>query len=344
MKLYVLTIWAALSIISCSESKKSPDVSNIKVNLEVQRFDQDLFNLDTSNMQASLVKLQQRYPSFLKDFMDNILGIPIEDPEAPIILKQYIKEFQPVYALTQKKFADFSLYSKEVIEMLKLVKYYFPNYPLPKKLIPFIGPMDAFYQSSLGWSGDIITSEGLGIGLQLHLGKDADLYAEAEGRGYPAYISKRFEPEYIIVNTTKNVIDDIHPMIKDEETLINQFIDKGKRLYVLNLLLPTVHDSLKIGYTGKQLEASEKNEGLIWTYFLENNLLFEKDFQKIKPFLTEGPKTQELGDESPGFIGLFVGKKIVEQFMEKHPELTVSQLLEYDNQKLFEDSKYKPKR
>ncbi|MFN5936822.1 MAG: hypothetical protein ACK43L_02090, partial [Sphingobacteriales bacterium] len=61
-------------------------------------------------------------------------------------------------------------------------------------------------------------------------------------------------------------------------------------------------------------------------------------------FLTEGPKTQELGDESPGFIGLFVGKKIVEQFMEKHPELTVSQLLEYDNQKLFEDSKYKPKR
>lgn len=344
MKLHIISIFATLFIISCSGNKKSPDVSHINVTLEVRRFDQDLFTLDTNKMQAGLLTLQERYPYFLTDFMDNILGVPVEDPQAAIILKQFIREFQPIYAKTEKIFTDFSPFSQEVVQMLKLTKFYFPEYPVPNKLIPFVGPMDAFYQNSLGWSGDIITNEGLGVGLQLHLGKDAELYEEAVGRGYPTYISRKFEPQYIIVNVTKNIIDDIQPMIKEEENLISHFVDKGKRLYVLDRLLPTIDDTVKIGYTRKQLEAAEKNEALIWTFFLENNLLFEKDFQKIKPFITDGPKTQELGDDSPGFIGLFVGKKIVEQFIDKHPEITLSKLLKYDNQKLFEESTYKPKR
>lgn len=344
MKQCVLTLLSALILIACSDNKKHPDVSGLDVNLEIQRFDQDLFQLDTTNMSAGIQSLLKKYPSFLNDFMGNILGVPLEDPQAADALKQYIQDFKPVYEQTKIKFGDLSEHKKEVTEMLRHAKYYFPHYTLPEKLIPFVGPLDAFYQNSLGWSGDIITTSGLGIGLQLHLGKDAPLYLESEGRGYPAYISRRFEPAYISVNAAKNLVDDIYPMMKEGQALIDQFIDKGKRLYVLDQLLPDKHDTLKIGYTGNQLEACEKNESLIWNYFLQNNLIYETDVQKIKPYLTEGPKTDELGEESPGFIGLFVGKKIVEQFMDKHPKLALSALLEYDNRKLFEESKYKPKR
>lgn len=344
MKQYVLTLLIVIGMYSCSDGKKRPNLSGMDVTLQVQRFDKDLFRLDTNNMQEGLRQLQQKYPSFLDDFLANILGISPQDPRAAEVLKQFISEFQPVYASAQKKFGNFSEYSGQVNEMLKHVKYYFPKYSLPPALIAYIGPLDAFYQNSLGWSGDIITSAGLGVGLQLHLGKESPLYSEAAGRGYPVYISRRFEPEYISVNAAKNIIDDIHPMINEDHPLIEQMIDKGKRLYVLGQLLPDTHDSLQIGYTGKQLEACEKNEGLIWTYFLQNNLLFETDFRKVKPYVTEAPKTQELGDESPGFIALFVGKKIVYQFMKKHSELSLTQLLEYDNRKLFEESKYKPER
>ena len=344
MKHVVLTIFLGICLISCSNSKKRPDLTAIQVNTSLLRFEQDLFQIDTNNIATDIQHLQQKYPSFYPDFMGNILGIPSTDPQAVEVLKQYLKEFRPLYDLTQKTFSDFSLQAAQLKEMLRYVKYYFPNYSLPKQVITFIGPMNAFYENSLGWSGDVITTAGLGVGLQLHLGQSSALYEQAEGQGYPTYISKRFEPEYIVVNAAKNVIDDIHPVSSKEQALIDQFIDKGKRLYVLDQLLPDVADSLKIGYTGKQLEACIKNEALIWNYFLENNLIFETDFQKIKPYLTDGPKTQELGDESPGFIGLFVGKKIVEQFMDKHSDLSLSQLLAYDNRKLFEESKYKPKK
>lgn len=344
MKQIVLTLFILISLISCSDGKKRPDVSNIKVDLEIQRFEQDLFQLDTSDMAAGIRKLHQKYPTFLNDFMGNILGVPLEDPQASYVLKQYIKEFQPVYSMTKKNFTNFSKYSKEVTEMLRYVKHYFPTYSLPKKIITFVGPLDAFYQNSMGWSGDIITSEGLGVGLQLHLGKESPIYMEAEGSGYPAYISRKFDPEYISVNAAKNIIDDLFPIMKDDQPLIDQMIDKGKRLYVLDRLLPDTPDTLKIGYTAMQLDACEKNEALIWNYFLQNNLLFESDFQKIKPYLTDSPKTEELGDDSPGFIGLFVGKKIVEKFMDKHPETTLPQLLEYNSRKLFEESKYKAER
>jgi hypothetical protein len=228
--------------------------------------------------------------------------------------------------------------------MLQYTKYYFPEYPLPEKVITYIGPMDAFYEASLGWSGDIITASGLGVGLQMHLGNvSPNLYREGEGgQGYPDYIARRFTHEYIPVNCAKNIIDDIYPDQSRTKALIDQMVDKGKRLYVLDRLLPDTQDSLKIGYTGNQLAGCIKNEALVWNLFTANNLLYESDYQKIKSFLGEGPKTMELGDDSPGYIALFTGWQIVKEYMKKNPGTTLKQLLAMDNRKVFEASKYKP--
>jgi hypothetical protein len=92
-----------------------------------------------------------------------------------------------------------------------------------------------------------------------------------------------------------------------------------------------------------QLEGCVKNEALIWNMFITNNLLFEKDYQKIKTFVGEGPTTMELGEDSPGYIALFPGKRIVETFMENNPETTLQQLIAMDNRQLYEASKYRPK-
>ncbi len=228
--------------------------------------------------------------------------------------------------------------------MLRYTRHYFPEYALPEKLITYIGPMDAFYEASLGWSGDIITTSGLGVGLQMHLGKIApQFYREGEGgQGYPDYIARRFTPEYIPVNCAKNIIDDIYPDQSRSRPLIEQMVDKGKRLYILDKLMPETPDTLKIGYTGNQLAGCVKNEALVWNLFTVNNLLYESDYQKIKSFVSEGPKTMELGDDSPGYIALFTGWQIVKAYMEKNPETTLKQLISLDNRKVFESAKYKP--
>lgn len=343
MRSIPVIIILALFIFSCKNAKHAPDVSGIRINLQTQRFEQDLFGVDTNNMVTSMQALQQKYPQFLGDFMNNILGVSPTDPNALLILKKFIADFSPLKQAVDQKFKDFAPYSKEVEQMLRYVKHYFPTYPLPQSLISFIGPMDAFYESSLGWSGDIITTSGLGVGLQMHLGASSGFYMPVEGNGYPEYISRKFEPEYIPVNCGKNIVDDLFPDQSKSLALVDQMVDKGKRLYILDQLLPATADTLKIGYTAAQLKGCYKNEGLIWNMFIQNNLLYETDFQKIKSFVGEGPTTLEIGENSPGYIVLFTGKRIVETYMEKNPETTLQQLIAMDGRKLFESSKYKPK-
>lgn len=343
MRSIIAVLLITLLFAACKSANDRPDVSGIKVNLVTQRFEQDLFAVDTNNMGPSMQALAKKYPGFLNDFLANILGIQPGEPQAGAILKKFITDFRPVKDAADKQYKDFSAHSREVEQMLRYVKHYFPSYQAPATLITFVGPMDAFYESSLGWSGDIITTDGLGVGLQMHLGASSPLYMEEGGQGYPQYISRRFEPQYIVVNCARNIIDDMYPDASKSKTLVEQMVDKGRRLYVLDKLLPEVADTLKIGYTKAQLAGSLKNEGLIWNMFTENNLLYETDYQKIKSFVGEGPKTPELGDDSPGYITLFTGWQIVKKFMDNNSSTTLDQLMKMDCRKIFEASKYKPK-
>jgi len=114
-------------------------------------------------------------------------------------------------------------------------------------------------------------------------------------------------------------------------------------LYVLDKLLPFTPDTLKIGYTKKQLEGCYANEANIWNLFLQNNFLYSIEPAVNKNYMQDGPKTEELGDASPGFIGLFVGWQIVKKYMKKNSNLSLGELMEMDSRKIFEESKYKPK-
>jgi hypothetical protein len=160
---------------------------------------------------------------------------------------------------------------------------------------------------------------------------------------YPNYISKRFTPETIVVNNMKNIIDDIYPEKLSGKAMVEQMVEKGKRLYVLDKLLPNTADTLKIGYSSNQLKGCYSNEGSIWNFFLTNNYLYNNEQAILKNYLSESPNTQELGPNAPGFIGLFVGWQIVKKYMEKHEDMPLLELLQMDARKVFEESKYRPK-
>lgn len=332
-------------LLACGD-RRGPDVSGISVALTAQRFDQDFFAVDTNQLLPSLQKLGQQYPYFMTDYFQNIMGLPpfsAEDGQALQLVQQFLHGYQPVKEAVDKTFASTRKIEEEVRKGLQHVKYYFPGYKTPERLIFYIGPMDALYQASLGSYGDAITAGGLAVGLQLHLGQDFHLYTSDMGRAlYPAYISRRFTPEYIPVNCLKNVIDDIYPEKIVGKTLIEQMVEKGKRLYVLDKLMPETPDTLKIGYTDKQLKGCYGNEGKIWNYFLTNSLLMNNDPSILKSYMGEAPHTQELGPGSPGYIGLFVGWQIVKKYMEKHADLALPRLLSTPAMDIYQQSKYKP--
>ncbi len=328
-----LSVAAIVILLGCNSGQKPPDIRSIDVPLTTIRFEQSFFAIDTLRLDASLQKLASQQPLFTQDFLYNILATTPETAMRDV--PQFINAYQSLFKQTGTKFASIKTQEAAIKEGLKFVKYYFPEYKLPTKLITFIGPINSF--------GNIITIDALAIGLQMYLGKNDPIYLSEEGQSlYPVYVSRRFETVYMATNCMKNIRDDMFPLLDAGAPLCEQMVEAGKRLYFLKQILPTEQDSIVTGYTAAQLEGCYKSEKDIWSFFVQNNLLYQKDPSLIGDYMTDGPNTAIFGDGSPGFIGQFVGYRIVEAWLQKNKALSLDKVMRTPAKIIFEQAKYKP--
>ena len=319
---------------SCGNKRYVPDVSGIRAPVSLLRFEQSFFAFDTLQPEAALQDLTETYHGFAQDFLFNILGSSPAGISQDIPL--FIRSYTSIAKDAATQFTDLTKEVNEIQQGLRFIKYYFPDYRLPEKLITFIGPLNSY--------GSIITPDGLAVGLQLYLGSSHPLYLSEEGQQmYPRYISRRFDRMYIPVNAVKNVMDDLYPPNYAGKTLVEQMVEAGKRMYLLDQLMPDAPDSIKTGYTQKQLEGCYEHEKNIWSFFIQNNLLYVIDPEIIRDYMADAPNTPTLGQASPGFIGQFVGWQIVKKWMAAQKDQTnMKMLMETPVKKIFEEAKYKP--
>jgi hypothetical protein len=345
-KFFIAFLGMVIICHSCKEGPDKPDVSGINIKLDVKRFEKHFFSLDTNNLDQDFEALRSsEYHNFLMDFTGRLLGLNgVDTAKWDMLIKQFIREYKPIYDSTVVLDKEVEKAAQDVKMAFRYVKYYFPQYKLPEQFITFVGPIDAFAYGATGGSGEIITTFAICAGLQLHLGSNSIVYKSQAGQElYPEYISQRFTTDYIVVNSIKTIIDDIHPSLQPGAKMIDIIADHGKRMYLLDLILPDTKETLKLGYTEAQLKGCKESEGFIWNYFTENNLLFETDLLKTRSFLNDGPSTPEFGLGSPGFISLFTGRELIRAYMKKNPKTTIDELLALDGQKILTGSGYKPR-
>jgi hypothetical protein len=322
---------------SCDSENKQPDTSRVDITLKIDRFEKELFELDSSRFPRALDSLLGRYPGFSRDFMIDILGAsPLWNGDsASLYLQGFIQAYRPIYDSSKLIFKDEGFFEKELLTPLKIFKLHFPDYKLPERIITYIGPLDGY--------GDVLTENAYLIGIHQHLGKNFSLYSQTWlNDTYPVYITERFEPATISVNCMKNLILDLYPDSSMEQKLMVQMVEQGKRLYLLSLMLPEKKEHLLIGYSEKQIQDCYQFEKNIWNLFIQNNFLQTLDVNIIKNYIGEAPKTQELGESAPGNIGSFAGWQIVKKFMKMNPDLSPKELMAMDCEEIFEKAKYKP--
>lgn len=337
-RLLILVISFLALATACTNEKNKPDVSGIDVDIKIQRFEQQFFQSDTNNIAQSVQQLQAAYPQFASFFIRELLGLSnnISGDTAQAIFKYILSGYRPVNDAIQKKYSNLNWLEEELEEGFRYVKHYYPSYKVPG-ILTFVGTFDA--------PGVVYTPGHLAIGLQQFAGKDFPAYQDPQVlEMFPTYISKRFDKEYISANVMKAVVDDIYPDTTDYTRLIEVMIEKGKQWWLLDKFLPDAHDSVKTGYTSKQLEWCEENEGNIWTSVLKSTPdIFTVDPERLQNYIGESPKTMDLPDESPGNIGQWIGWRIVAQYESKNKDITVQELLATPALKIFQESKYRPK-
>jgi hypothetical protein len=135
----------------------------------------------------------------------------------------------------------------------------------------------------------------------------------------------------------------MYPAKLSIKSLIELMVERGKRLYLLDKLLPDLPEYIKINYTAKQMEDAYKNEAVIWDFFLRNDLLNNEEQNITKNYIGESPKTQELGEDAPGNLGSFSGWQIVKKFMSKNADVPLDSLMKIEPREVYDLAKYKPR-
>jgi gliding motility-associated lipoprotein GldB len=328
-----------LAALSCN-SKKSVDISNIKLNIPIERFDQELSSLNSDSISEIAPVLRKKYTWFYDDYMEKMVGAgPTWDTVYYTNLRSILrnKDYLELSSTVAQTFPSLEKQQLELNQAFRYIKYYYPKQKFPR-LISFISGFAV--QTPIG-------NDYIGIGLDMFLGKNGDRFYPALRQSIPQYISRRFNPENISPRVIEAFIREEMFLENDSDrTLISKMVYNGKILYFMDSVLPAITDILKIGYSTEQLEWCKENEAGIWAYFLENDLLFESDYMKIQRYLSEAPFTPGLGENSSSApkLGVWTGWQIVRQYMEKNPDISVQQLmLEKDAQKILAGSKYKPR-
>jgi hypothetical protein len=243
------------------------------------------------------------------------------------------KDYVALYDTVQKVFPDVKDIDKELESLFKHVKYYFPKEKL--------GDVYYFISGLNSWSA-ITVDTSLGIGLDMYLGKDYPNYAAVQ---LPQYEIEHCSKEYIPVNASKVIYENMYPFEPDGKNLLDLMLMKGKELLFESYMLPNTKTELLIGYTPAQLKWCEQNEAFIWNYFSVQKLLYSTNWQDIMRYVNTGPSSTGMPPESPGNIGTWIGWRIIQEYMDHHPEKTLPDLLNemLDSQAFLRESGYRPK-
>lgn len=335
----VVLLAAAIFLSNCGSdsSQNAPDVSDIKLDIKISRFDQDLFALDTGNLEAGMQQLAQKYPEMLPLFAVNIIHDMTNPDETPVqAVRGFLSapEVRHLYDTVQQVYGDLRWLERDLTQMFKYYKYYFPEKPVPE-----VTAIISEFATDAFTAGDSLC----GIGLDMFLGENYPAYFSNENTA-PAYIRRQFQKDYITVRLAKAIAQNLADAPPGER-LLDQMLHNGKMLYIVDCLLPAIPDSLKMGYTREQMEGSYANEQGVWARLLEQNLLYSTDARKLRKLVSPSPNAPVVFQEAPGEIGNWIGWQIVEAYMKRYPNTTMQELLNFsDAQKFLELSKYKPRR
>ena len=315
-----------------------PDHRSIRyepADIEIKRFDQDLFDISVYDIADNIRYLKEKYPRFLPLFGYKIIEIGGPgDPRFEEGLQAFMTDFT-IYRVDRRVkevFPDLTLIKDELANGFGRYAGYFPEYGIPEVITCISG----FNQS-------IVTGENiLVISLDRYLGTDDEFYKLLQPP-VPEYQRNVMYPQKIPSDALYGWIVSEFTYNGKTDNLLSQMIFKGRAMYCVKCLLREINDTLLWGFSSEQMQFCYDNEKGMWEYLVENKLLFETEKFRVNQFVNPGPFTKDFSQESPGRAAIWIGYRIIESLAKHQREVSLQQIMqENDYQKLLQLSKYNP--
>ena len=285
--------------------------------IEVVRFEKLFYNSDS----ADLNQIKNKYPFFFPDsYPDSVWLNRLQDPIQLEIFNEITMQYDSVIFLETGLFKFFKRH-KELIDKFTTPKVITVN-------------TDIDYRNKV-----ILADSLLLIGLDNYLGPNHKFYD-----GIPEYIKEDFTIPGIFSDVAEKFAFSNIPRI-EFYTFLDKIIYYGKILYYKDFCL-NIEDRLKIGYSKDKMKWAKENEYFVWTYFIENNILFNPDNNLESRFINDSPFSRfylEIDNESSEMIGKYIGWQIVKSYM-KNNDTSLKNMLNKSPIDIYNNSKYKPQK
>lgn len=281
-----------------------PNTKGINANIEIIRFEQDFFALDTSNLEKELASLKAKYPDFTEIFLYGVLRIPNPQQELRIV-KGYLGH-QPsrhthdtLSTLTQ----DLTLIQTQLNELATYFEYY--NYDNKK-------PLTKAFTHLCEYSYDRAIGDGfVPLPLDMTLGKGYPPYVEGQ---IPMYQQRTLNQEHLVAKAAYALSEEMitREVVMKSNFIIDFMLYEGKKFYVTSIFLPTVADSIKFSFSSHQMDYCRKGELELYKHLTEEEILYSDNMKKYSKFVTPGPFNPQIA--LPGNSGSWLGYKMILSF------------------------------
>ena len=310
-------------------------ISNNKVDridLRVNRFDQELFSVTSENIIEKLNKWDKDFGSFIQVFSLQIIQIPYKDRAQyynSLLAFVQNKDMREAYDSTALVFSDFSDLKYDLEVAFSRFAIAFPSYSI-SEVTTFFG----------GFNYGVVTYDNnIGIGLENFLGENSKFY---QYLGDPEYLRFQKQKRFILSNVMEVWFDEYFQKYMVGRDLLSQIIYKGKVMYFLDNMLPELCMEDKFRFTKEQMAWAEENEASVWEYFVQEDLLFSKKESEFRSFLNYAPFAKGMPKKAPARIAYFIGYRMVSSYMNRN-NVEIEELIRLsDSRKFLRKSKYKP--
>lgn len=334
MKRLIISILCILALTGCHKGRTYFPKDIEPQQVEMVRFDQSIQNVHEASVAQDIRVLYDEYPEFMTLWVEDILGIPSVDTAyleqaLPQFLNDTLYGFKQTNAVEREQFEDISELQSSLNQAFARIKYLYPETEIP-----------TFYLFVSGFQTPIyFNDELIGIGADMYLGSDYEYY----NRVVYEYQKQTMRKECIPVDVVSAYLFRTIPYTSTKSRLLDQMMYRGKVMYLTAQIFDQMPAYEVMGWTKEQWKWCEKNERAIWHLVMDKRDLFKTESLILTGYLNDGPFTSEISQDAPGRLGIWLGWRIVESYMEHNENVTLQELMtEGDAQKILEESYYKP--
>ena len=302
--------------------------------MELVRFDNALLNVHEASVAQDIRVLYDTYPVFMPLWVEDILGIPSSDTlyleqQLPAFLNDTVYGFKATNEREQEVFADVQDLEKGLSKAFARIQYLYPGTEVPTMVLFVSG-----FQTPIYFEDELI-----GIGADMYLGSDYEYY----NRVVYDYQKQTMRKECIPVDVVSAYLFRTLPYTSTKSRLLDQMMYRGKVMYLTAQIFDELPGYEVMGWTKEQWDWCVRNEQAIWHLVMDKRDLFKTESLVLTGYLNDGPFTSEVSQDAPGRLGIWLGWRIAESYMEHNEHVTLQELMaEGDAQKILEESYYKP--